>query len=124
MSGDIYFGFDKSNPQQWKKNDGYVNSPTFMAFGDLLDEALAKNHPEALEDIKEGEAMAMYKFSDLSALDYNKVIATMRKYIANLINPTDWQKKGSSVWQEMAEPFIRKDDRYDFAFHQESPPTE
>jgi hypothetical protein len=124
MSGDILFGYDKSNPQQWQENDGYVNSPTFMAFGDLLDEALAKIHPEALEDIKEGEAMAMYKFSDLSALDYNKVIATMRKYIANLINPTDWQKKGSSVWQEMAEPFIRKDDRYDFAFHQESPPTE
>jgi hypothetical protein len=95
-----------------------------MAFGDLLDEALGKAHPDFLEDIKRDEPMAMYSFCRLSAQNYNLAIATMRKYIGVLVNPTDWQKKGSSVWQEMAEPFIRKDDRYDFAFHQESPPTE
>lgn len=121
MSGDIYFGFDKSNPRQWRKNDGYVNTPTFMAFGDLLDAALAKDYSALLEVIKEGEPMAMYCFEELSAPDYNAVIKVMRTYISSLVNPTDWQQKGAWVWREMAEPFIRKDERYDFAFHHEEP---
>lgn len=122
MSGDIYFGLDKSNPDKWERNDGYVDSPTFMAFGDLLDQALVKDHLISLKIIKEGEAMAMYCFEDLSALDYNNVIHAMRAYIDSLKNPTDWQKKGIWVWREMAEPFIRKDDRYDYVFHHEVPP--
>lgn len=122
MSGDIYFGLDKSNPEQWQKNDGYVNSATFMAFGDLLSEALAKDYEALLEIIKEGEPMAIYCFNDLSAPDYNFVIIAMRKYIASLVTPTEWQQKGIWVWREMAEPFIRKDERYDFAFHHEESP--
>lgn len=121
MSGDIYFGFDKSNPEHWQKNDGYVNSATFMAFGGLLNEALAKDYGALLEVIKEEESMAIYCFNDLSASDCNSVIAAMRQYIANLVTPTEWQKKGIWVWREMAEPFIRKDERYDFTFHQEAP---
>jgi hypothetical protein len=122
MSGDIYFGFDKSNPEQWQKNDGYVDTPTFMGFGDLLDAALAKEYSEPLEVIKAGESMAIYCFNDLPASDYNAVVNAIRNYIVNLVNPTDWQQKGIWVWREMAEPFIRKDDRYDFAFHHEELP--
>ena len=121
MSGDIFFGVDKSLPQG--VNDGYVNSPTFMAVGDLLGEALAESQQDALEIIKEAEPMAIYSFNDLSVLEYNSVIAAMRKYIGSLVAPTEWQQKGIWVWREMAEPFIRKDERYDFAFHHEGPPT-
>lgn len=124
MSGDIYFGFDKSDPMQWKKNDGYVDSPTFMAFGDLLTEALGETLPGLLDDIKRDEPMAMYNFCRLSAHDYNAVVHALRSYITGLVNPTDWQQKGAWVWREMAEPFIRKDERYDFAFHHEVTPTE
>lgn len=122
MSGDIYFGFDKSNPERWQRNDGYVNSATFMAFGDLLSEALSQDHEDLLDVIKEAEAMAIYCFEDLSSPDYNSVIKSMRRYIASLVAPTEWQQKGIWVWREMAEPFIRKDDRYNFAFHHEAPP--
>lgn len=113
MSGDIYFGFDKTKPVGTWHNDGYVNTPTFMAFGEFLDAALAEKHPVLLEVIKEGESMAMYCFYDLSASDYNAVIHTIRTYVATLKNPSDWQSKGIWVWTEMAEPFIHKDERYD-----------
>jgi hypothetical protein len=120
MSGDIYFGFDQSQPVGRKRNDGYVNSPTFLAFGGLLDAALEGKCDEILEVIKEGEAMAMYCMDGLPASDYNTVICAMRTYIANLRNPSAWQQKGVWVWREMAEPFIHKDDRYDVAFHHEN----
>lgn len=121
MSGDIFFGFDKSQPEGQRRNDGYVNSATFDAFGDLLDAALEGNYDEILCAIKEGEAMSMYCMDELPAGDYNAVIHAMRAHIASLTNPNDWQQKGMWVWREMAEPFIRKDERYDFAFHQEVP---
>lgn len=119
MSGDIYFGLDLSVPDSY--NDGYVNTPTFMAFGDLMEEALSKDYSSQLAIIKESEPMAIYSYIELSRVDYNSVIRAMREYIASLTNPTDWQQKGAWVWSEMAEPFIRKDERYDFAFHGEAP---
>jgi hypothetical protein len=123
MSGDIWFGFDKSSERPSKLNDGYVNSRTFMAFGDLLDAALKEKHAAVLESIKEGEPMAIYDCSRLSATDYNALIAAMRSHIAGMTGElTPWQQTGIWVWREMAEPFIRKDDRYDFAFHNETPP--
>lgn len=124
MSGDIYFGFDKSNPEKWEKNDGYVNSPKFAAFGELLDEALGQSHPSQLEVIKEGRYQMMYNFCQLSPADYNAVIHALRNYLNGLRTPTEAQKNGIWVWQEMAEPFIRKDERYDFAFHGETRPPE
>jgi hypothetical protein len=117
MAGDIWFGYDDSDPQSIKRNDGYVNSATFIAFGDLLDAALRDDYPVVLETIKESEAMRIYDFGPLSTEDYNAAIHAIRAHIAALKNPTDWQQKGCWVWREMAEPFIRKDSRYDFALH-------
>jgi len=85
-----------------------------------MDEALAQTHPKQLEEIKEGQYQMLYSFCRLSAADYNTVIHAMRVYITGVVNPTDWQQKGVWVWREMAEPFIRKDKRYDFAFHGET----
>ena len=121
MSGDIYFGFDQSKPNEESRNDGYVNSRTFDAFGDLLDEALAKKYPKILETIKEAEAMAIYNFCWLDAPDYNLAIHAIREYVAQLKEPTPWQEVGLWAWREMAEPFIHKDERYDTIFHQKEP---
>lgn len=107
-------------PEGQRVNDGYVNSPTFDAFGSLMTEALGPGHSQLLEEITEGQYQMLYDFCGLSATDYNTVIHAMRTYIASLMNPTDWQQKGMWVWREMAEPFIRKDERYDFAFHGET----
>ena len=124
MSGDIYFGFDNSQKIREGRNDGYVNSPTFAAFGELLDEALEKTLPEQLEEIKEGQYQMLYSFCRLSAADYNAVIYALRNHVNSLQTPTEVQQRGIWVWQEMAEPFIRKDERYDFAFHGEIPPSQ
>lgn len=121
MSGDIFFGFDSSLAVGDRANDGYVNSPTFSAFGELLDDALSQTHPEQLEEIKEGQHQMLYDFCGLTALDYNLVIRALRTHVNGLKTPTAVQLDGIWVWQEMAEPFIRKDDRYDFAFHGEAP---
>lgn len=121
MSGDIFFGFDKSLPSGKRGNDGYVDSPTFDAFGNLMNEALAQTHPKQLEAITESQYQMLYNFCGLSQAEYNAVIHAMRTYISGLVNPTDWQQKGTWVWRQMAEPFVRKDERYDFAFHNETP---
>jgi hypothetical protein len=123
MAGDIWFGYDKSDPKAWKKNDGYFNSQTFSAFGALLDAALSEKHLAVLEKIKESEAMSMYNFGPLSAEDYNAAILAIRTHIAKLTEPTKSQERALWVWREEAEPFIRKDDRYDFVLHGEQPPA-
>jgi hypothetical protein len=124
MSGDIYFGFDKSDPEKWEKNDGYVNSPTFAAFGELLDDALGQSHPSQLGEIKESQYQMMFNFCRLPAIDYNSVIRAIRTYVDGLKAPTAVQQDGIWVWREMAEPFIRKDERYDFEFHGEVKPPQ
>ncbi len=121
MSGDIYFGIDMSLPSGL--NDGYVNTATFEAFGDLIRDALSNKYKTELEIIVEGEPMSIYSFVELSSIDYNNVIKQIRMHIASMIEPTPWQQKGVWVWMEMAEPFIRKDARYDFTFHGEAPPV-
>ncbi|WGZ94914.1 MAG: hypothetical protein QJT81_02705 [Candidatus Thiothrix putei] len=117
MAGDIYFGYDNSSQNKWETNDGYVNSASFMAFGDWLDEALSKDYPNLLSAIKEDEPMAMYNFCDLSAVEYNTVIRALREFKRNLMKPTPIQQLGTRVWEEIAEPFIHKDVRYDSKYH-------
>lgn len=124
MSGDIYFGFDRTKPVGQWVNDGYVDTPTFLAFGDLLDAALEQSCSGKLAEIKESEVQMIYNFCRLDALDYNTVIRAIRMHVEGLVNPTDWQQKGAWVWREMAEPFIRKDERYDFEFHGELRPLQ
>jgi len=121
MGGCIYFGYDASIREGRSSNDGYVSTAFFQAFGDLLTESLSEACAPQMEKIKEGEVMMLYKFTGLSSSDYNLVIQTIRRYIAGLSNPSERQQKGIRVWNEMAEPFIRKDKRYDFAFHGEEP---
>ena len=80
MSGDIFFGFDKLMPLGSQGNDGYVDSPTFDAFGDLLNAALAHTYPAQLAEITEGQYQMLYSFCRLSARDYNAVIRVIRTY--------------------------------------------
>ena len=124
MAGNIYFGFDASIREGDAYNDGYVSTSFFQAFGDLLTESLSEACSSQLEGIKEREVLMLYRFTHLSPADYNLVIQTIRRHIAGLSNPSEWQQKGIQVWNEMAEPFIRKDERYDFAFHGEEPPPQ
>ena len=121
MAGDIYIGFDSTKTGKSVHNDGYVNSGTFQAFGDFLDEAL-KDFPDILEKIKIYQYSAIYSFVGLSKYEFNTAIATLRNHIGSLKNPTGSQQVGIWAWNEVGEPATRKDERYDFAFHGESLP--
>lgn len=116
MGGCIYFCNDKNNGVGESRIDPYVSSGYFDCFGDLLTDALSEKYSELLEIIKEGEVAKNYSFGWLSAKDYNLVIKEIRIYIASLTEPTEIQKRGIWVWQEMAEPFFDRDERYDAAF--------
>ena len=120
MAGDIYIGFDSSNPEKIVRNDGYVNSRTFMAFGDFLEEALRGGYAKILDEIKNSEPMAIYDLTELSASEFNLVVSVMRQHIAGLKNPSDWQQVGAWAWHEIAEPAVLKDERYDLTFHEVS----
>ena len=120
MAGDIYIGFDSSNPEKIIRNDGYVNSRTFMAFGDFLEEALRGQYSRILNEIKNSEPMSIYDLTELSASEFNLVVSVMRQHIAGLNNPSDWQQVGAWAWNEVAEPAVLKDERYDVTFHEDS----
>ena len=120
MAGDIYIGFDFSDPEKIVRNDGYVNSRTFMAFGDFLEEALRGRYSKILDEIKNSEPMAVYDFTELPACEFNLVVSVMRQHIAGLKNPSDWQQVGAWAWIEVAEPAVLKDERYDLTFHGDS----
>ncbi len=124
MAGAIYFGSDKSKQEGRRSNNGSVNSLTFSAFGELMDAALCGLDPAILASIKEPEPLMMYEFRGLDADEYNLVIRTMRQHVAAVVHPSASEEAAIWVWKEMAEPFIRKDARYDFAYHGEQPPTE
>ncbi len=120
MAGDIYIGFDSSDPGKIVRNDGYVNSRTFMAFGDFLEEALRGRFAKILDEIKNSEPMAIYDLTELSVSEFNLVVSVMRQHIAGLKNPSDWQQVGAWAWNEVAEPAVLRDERYDSTFRGES----
>jgi hypothetical protein len=109
MAGAIYFGTDKSKQEGKRSNNGA---------------ALLGLDPAILASIKEPEPLMMYEFRDLDADEYNLVIRTMRQHVAASVDPSVSEETAIWVWKEMAEPFIRKDARYDFAYHGEQPPME
>lgn len=95
MSGDIYFEFDRTKPLGQWVNDGYIDTPTFLAFGGLLDAALEQSCSGKLAEIKESEVQMIYNFCRLDTLGYNTVIRAIRIHVEGLVNSTDWQQKGT-----------------------------
>ena len=116
MAGVIFIGCDSSKPFGEQMIHNYEGRAGFSAFGALLDEALAADYSSQLEEIKEGELLKQYSFIGLNAPDYNNVIRAIRSYIANLKNPNQYQQISIAAWNRAAEPFVRKDKRYDFSF--------
>ena len=93
----------------------YVNGSYWDAFGDLLDDVFLPNHPELHEIIKseEGEYLKFYSFIELDKADFNRAVKLIRDYIAKQQNPTEWQKMAKVVWEDVAEPYIIQDARYE-----------
>jgi hypothetical protein len=118
MAGDIFFGFDKNAPEgQSSYNDGYVSSDFFEAFKMALHAALEDDFPSQLEIILEAQYMGIISFIDLDDVSFNKIIKCLRHYFSKDTDRPPFFAHAKWVWVDMAEPFITKDQRYDFLFH-------
>lgn len=93
----------------------YVNGSYWDAFGDLLDDVFLPNHSGLHEIIKseEGEYLKFYSFIELNKADFNRAVKLIRDYIAKQQNLTEWQKMAKVVWEDVAEPYIIQDARYE-----------
>ncbi|MEI7206955.1 hypothetical protein WCT90_00385 [Pectobacterium carotovorum] len=76
---------------------------------------LLPDYPELHEIIKseEGEYLKFYSFVELDKVVFNQAVKLIRDYIEKQQNPTKWQKMANVVWEDVAEPYIIQDKRYD-----------
>lgn len=115
MGASIIFSKDDSKEKiEDKFKSTYVNGRYWDAFGDLLDAVFLLEHPKLHEVIKseEGEYLKFYSFIELDKEQFNQSVKLIRDYIAKQNNPTEWQKMAHVVWNEIAEPYIIQDERY------------
>ncbi|MBU3848487.1 MAG: hypothetical protein H9855_16270 [Candidatus Acinetobacter avistercoris] len=122
----LFFGFDDKKPLGEQGLSELVNSHYWDAFGDLLDEVFLPNYPQLHESIKseEGEYLKFYTFEDLSNDDFNLSVKLIRQHL-QYMKPEDWEPRdyindmakwqgmARQVWEEVAEPYIVLDNRYD-----------
>lgn len=122
----IFIGFNNERPKGDKSLSELINSTYWDAFGDLLDEVFLPNYPQLHESIKseEGEYLKFYTFEDLSKDDFNLSVKLIRQHFQHM-KPEDWrprdyindmakwQSMARQVWEEVAEPFVVLDSRYD-----------
>ncbi len=115
MGASIFFSRDVTAE---KPEDGiistYVNGTYWDAFGDLIDAVFLPHYPKLHEVImpEEGKYIKFYSFAELDAQDFNLAIRLIRDYIKKQENPNEWQKMAQDVWNELAEPYVIQDDRY------------
>lgn len=117
MGASIIFSRDDTIEKiEDKFKSTYVNSSYWDAFGDLLDAIFLPDHTRLHEIIKceEGEYLKFYSFVDLDKHDFNQSVKLIRDYIAKQQNPTEWQNMAKVVWEDITEPYIIQDGRYDF----------
>lgn len=134
MGGMIFFNQDEAKvglENRWAS--AYVNSNYWDAFGDLLDEVFLPDYQVLQESIKpeEGEYLKFYTFESLSQEDFNLSVKLIRKHLEGLtpdnwkpreyINDmAKWQDMARQVWEEIAEPYIILDSRYDIKLIQDN----
>ncbi len=115
VGASIFFSKDESIEKPENRfTSTFIHSSYWDAFGDLLDAVFLPNYPKLHEIIKseEGEYLKFYSFIELNKEEFNQSVKLIRDYIAKQNNPTEWQKMAQLVWNEIAEPYIIQDERY------------
>jgi len=128
MGASLFIGMNDKGQKasNFQRTGDFVNSNYWDAFGDLLDEVFLPNYPQLHESIKseEGEYLKFYTFEDLSKDDFNLSVKLIRQHL-QYMKPEDWeprdyindmakwQSMARQVWEEVAEPFVVLDSRYD-----------
>lgn len=126
MSGMIFVGFDLSKSEGEKSLSESIASIYWDAFGDLLDEVLLPNYPQLHESIKseEGQYLKFYTFEELDRVNFNLSIKLIRQYLKYMkiedwgkrdyiTDMAKWQNMASQVWEDIVEPYVVRDRRYD-----------
>ena len=117
MGSSLFIGGNDNGQRERKfqRTGGFVNGSYWDAFGDLLDAVLLPDYPELHEIIKseEGDYLKFYSFVELDRAGFNQAVKLIRDYIEKQQNPTKWQKMANVVWEDVAEPYIIQDERYD-----------
>ncbi|QQK72084.1 hypothetical protein [Pectobacterium versatile] len=116
MGAIIFFRRDKTiEKHEDRLTSAFIHSRYWDAFGDLLDAVFLPDYPELHEIIKseEGEYLKFYSFVELDKVGFNQAVKLIRDYIEKQQNPTKWQKMANVVWEDVAEPYIIQDERYD-----------
>lgn len=115
MGASIFFSKDETieKPED-SFTSAFIHSSYWDSFGDLLDAVFLPKYPKLHEIIKseEGEYLKFYSFIELDKEQFNQSVKLIRDYIAKQNNPTEWQKMAQVVWNEIAEPYIIQDERY------------
>ncbi|MBQ4772879.1 hypothetical protein F9U44_15330 [Pectobacterium versatile] len=116
MGASIFFRRDETieKPED-RLTSAFIHSSYWDAFGDFLDTVLLPDYPELHEIIKseEGGYLKFYSFVELDKVGFNQAVKLIRDYIEKQQNPTKWQKMANVVWEDVAEPYIIQDERYD-----------
>ena len=126
MSGMLFIGFDAKKPQGEQGLSDLVNGNYWDAFGDFLDEVFLPLYPNLYSSIKseEGQYLKFYTFEDLNKADFELSVKLIREYLT-IMSPSDWQPKdyirnmeewqnmAREVWEDIAEPYVVLDSRYD-----------
>ncbi|MFJ5329767.1 hypothetical protein [Pectobacterium versatile] len=116
MGASIFFRRDETiEKPEGRLTSAFIHSSYWDAFGDFLDTVLLPDYPELHEIIKseEGEYLKFYSFVELDKVGFNQAVKLIRDYIEKQQNPTKWQKMANVVWEDVAEPYIIQDERYD-----------
>ncbi|MEQ4511694.1 MAG: hypothetical protein ABN480_13970 [Dickeya sp.] len=117
MGGSLFIGWNDNRQREsnFQRTGGFVNGSYWDAFGDLLDAVFLPDYLILHEIIKseEGEYLKFYSFVELDKEDFNKTVKIIRDYISKQQNPTKWQKMAIVVWEDIAEPYVIQDERYE-----------
>lgn len=89
-----------------------LNRSASNALEMLIDESLQITHPELHEIIMEVLALDQINFFELSKNDFNISIQAIRDCIAKWKNLTELQLYQKKIWEEVLEPLIQQDERY------------
>lgn len=128
MGASLIIGMNDNGQKSsdFQRTGDFVNGNFWEAFGDLLDEVFLLNYPQLHGNIKpeEGEYLKFYTFENLNKDDFNLSVKLIREYLLQMKSqdwqPRDyvrdmekWQSMAREVWEEVAEPYVVLDSRYD-----------
>ena len=121
MSGTIWIRKEPIDGSTTESNfiGDLVHSTSWECFGHLLEQALSNDEKLLLNIMSEENLVFKYlSFVDLNAKEFNVAVNLIRTEISrwNKDNLERWQIFSKEVWEDICEPLVVQDERYDSDF--------